>query len=890
VTPGRARNRNVRARPGFSVLGVLGGGMKVLVGATAVVVVGTIVLFAVSIAFYSSYANDLVPPDEYFVNHPSAGAKIYDRNGKLLYQFLDDREGLRYPVDLKDVSPAFLAATIATEDYNFFDNPGVNHTGLVRAAVENLNPFNDDDLLEGTGGSSITQQLVKNVYITAEDRSKRSLERKFREVVYAIELTKRYSKDQILEWYVNQISYGGIYSGVEAASQGYFGKPAKELTLAEAALLAGIPQSPAAYDPHAFPEAAAQRRNEVLDLMVKHPDIAIGQDLKFVPNLEEIEAAKQAPVQVRKQRFDIEAPHWVLTYVGPQLEQMYGRDALLHDGLEVTTSLDLEMQYKAQEILERWIREFEHSNTHNGSMMIMEPSSGEILVFIGSRDYYREDIDGEVNNLLAPNSPGSSFKPFVYMTAFQNLGWSPATIIQDTPITYREDNGVVFQPLNPNVRSYAGNITIRNALGNSLNVTAFKTAATLGVGEVVAQAKKMGFTTLDGQYGPSVAIGGVDLAPLDLTYGYSILANAGVMVGHEEIAAEKADERNLKPISILRVMDKGGNIRFDADQHRQRRRVASEADTFMITDILSDPAATCTTFGCGGIQVPGYKVSVKTGTSSPYAPTGPDANKIGETWAFGYTKDFVVGVWAGNSDNSPIVNIFSTSISFRAMRDAMLLAYNGRPQTPTTPPASVTRSGTCVNAPSLPSSLLSNASGRSFASGPGRVGACANDWVARPDTTTGLNPNRGPSPEPASAGTQAIDRRTGRPADANTPPEFVEMRPVETPAPQPAAQPTATASRAAANVAISSPSGGNVSGPVQIRGSANSPNMQFYRLDVSTTGGAWSSLGQWSTPVSGGTLASWSTAGLAPGDYTLRLTVQDAVLGAITSTVRVRVN
>ncbi len=242
---------------------IVSGVLKLTAAMVAIGVVGAILLFAALIAAYRGYASDLVSPEEMAVNHPSAGAKIFDRNGKLLYQYVDDKEGLRQPVPLADVSPAFLAATIATEDWNFFENPGVNHNGLFRAALENLNPLQKNkELLEGTGGSSITQQLVKNVYIPEDDRHKRSLDRKAREIVYAIELTKRYPKEQILQWYVNQISYGGIYSGVEAASEGYFGKPAKELTLAEAALLAGIPQSPAAYDPADEPgggDGAAQR-------------------------------------------------------------------------------------------------------------------------------------------------------------------------------------------------------------------------------------------------------------------------------------------------------------------------------------------------------------------------------------------------------------------------------------------------------------------------------------------------------------------------------------------------------------------------------------------------------------------------------------------------------
>jgi membrane peptidoglycan carboxypeptidase len=884
---------------------MLVGALKVAAGFMAVAIVGAIVLLATTIAVYRSYANGLVTPQEMAVNHPSAGAKILDRNGKLLYQYIDDKEGLRDPVKLEDVSPAFLAATIATEDWNFFDNPGVNHNGLFRAVVENLNPFQKNkELLKGGGGSSITQQLVKNVYISQDDRSKRSLDRKIKEIVYAIELTKRYPKEQILEWYVNQISYGGIYSGVEAASQGYFGKPAKDLTLAEAALLAGIPQSPAAYDPISNPEEAIQRRNEVLTLLEKRGRILIGNGLYFVPNKDEIEAAKQAPIELQQQRFPIEAPHFVLTYVGPKLEAMFGKDAILHDGLTVTTTLDLDLQNQVNDILDKSINRYEAvSNTHNGAVVIIAPKTGEILTMIGSRDYYRDDIDGQVNNLLAKNSPGSSFKPFVYMTAFIKDGWSPGTIIQDTPIVYHEVSGASFQPQNPIKNSYKGNIPIREALAESLNVPAFKTAAIVGVDDVVSMAKKMGFSTFDSQYGPSIAIGGVDIAALDLAYGYTILANNGVMVGSNAVAPESADERELDPIAILHVEDRNGLVRYDAASQRSQRRIVPPQYPWLITSILTDPQAVCATFGCGGLNVPGYQVAVKTGTSEPFDPNGPYADRYGETWAFGYTPDFVVGVWAGNADNAPISNLYSTSIAFPAMRDSMLAAYNGRPETPFEQPPGVYRTSTCVNAPSLPGVIFAPAPAfPKLDVGGGRPGPCTNDWAAQPSTNAGVQPQvtqpgAQASPQP---GTQAIDSRTGQPADASTPPEFIEIRPTETASPEPTATtvaptntPAATspAGRAGrATASITSPGGGPVSGVVAIQGTASSPNMQYYRVEYSGAGSGWTSLGQWSSPVSGDTLATWSTLGLPKGQYTLRLTVQDARLGATVSTVTVTVS
>ena len=470
---------------------------------------------------YRVYAYDM-PPVEQVLSQNAGGAQIYDRNGNLLYTFSDDLSGLRQPVPLSEVSPYLIQATVDTEDSSFYSNPGINIKGLLRAAYENFFPGNLD-FLQGSGGSSITQQLVKNIYIPEADRSKRSISRKIKETVYAMELTKRYSKDQILEWYLNQIPYGGVYNGIEAASEGYFGKKASDLTLGEAALLAGIPACPSCYDPLQNPDAAMKRRDQVLVLMEEKGGITPDEGW----------SAAQEPLNIVQHRFTIDAAALgALATSSPELEKMFGREAVYRQGLKVTTTLDLNLQTQAENAVENWVSQYEDTyNGHNGALVAIDPHTGEILAYVGSRDYFRDDIQGANDMAQAFNSPGSTLKPFTYVTAFMKLGWGPGTMVLDTPTCYDEDNGTQFCPANPSKATTTDPITIRQALGNSLNIPAFKVIQMAGVSDVINTARKMGITGLDGSYGPSFTIGGTDVKLVDVVYAYSVFAAGGIMRG-----------------------------------------------------------------------------------------------------------------------------------------------------------------------------------------------------------------------------------------------------------------------------------------------------------------------------------------------------------------------
>ncbi|TAK63412.1 MAG: hypothetical protein EPO22_06620 [Dehalococcoidia bacterium] len=634
-------------------------------------------LAALGMAYFADAQLHFTPPEQAIAAR-GGGARIYDRHGTLLYEFLDNGYGYQTPVKLDHVSPLIQQATIAAEDADFYDNPGINIRGLVRAGFENLRP--GDSFMAGSGGSSITQQLVKQIYFTPKEREERTISRKMKEAALAIELTNRYPKDQILEWYLNEIPYGGLFMGVEAASEGYFGIPATDVNLAQAAFLAGLPQSPSEFDPFQHFDAATVRQHEVLDLMARHG--VITQD---VANF-----AKLARIELHPKPQPFLAPHFV-EYVADYIRRTLGENALMHGGLNVMTTLDLPLNQKANELLEQHIETYEKSaNAHNGSVVVIQPATGQILAMVGSRDYFRDDVDGRVNNAIALNSPGSTLKPFTYATAFMQ-GWGPDWPIVDTPIKYRQADGTDFVPRNPDGKSH-GVIPLRIALGNSFNIPAFKTILWVGVPNMVATAKAMGITTLDRDLGPAVTLGGSDVKLLDMVYGYSTFANDGIMAGMPTTQSLPPGNRKLDPIPVLAVTNRAGEVLLNNTQPHYE--VAMEAQyAYMVTDILSNDENRQITYGRGSsLNIPGWRVAAKTGTSEPYV----NSHAIGDTWTFGYTPDIAVGVWVGNSDNSPMVNIFSTTIAGSTWHDVMVAALAGKQPRDFVKPDGIIKATVCV--------------------------------------------------------------------------------------------------------------------------------------------------------------------------------------------------
>jgi membrane peptidoglycan carboxypeptidase len=674
-------------------------------------------------------------------------AKIYDRNGTLLYEFEDREQGLHEDLPVGKVSPWVVKATIATEDASFYSNPGINIRGLIRAGIENFFP-GKGDFLQGSGGSSITQQLVKNVLIPEEDRYDRRVDRKVKEAVLAVEVTRRYSKDQILEWYLNQIYYGNRAYGIGAAAQRYFGVSADKLDLAQASLLAGIPQAPITYDPILNFEAAKARQAQVLDLMVRHGQATAAQ----------AEAARAAPLTFieRITSRDIKAPHWVF-YIQDQLLRRYGEANVYRSGLRVTTTLDLELQEKGQAIIDQWVTEFEQQNCgcHNGALTAIDNNTGQILAMVGSRDFFRKDIQGENNNVIAIKQPGSAFKPAVYLTAFMK-GWSPATIVWDVPRKYPNPGGEPFVPVGP-TSSYNGPVTVRQALGSSLNAPAVSAAAYAGVTAVIDTAHKLGISTLNDpeNYGVSIATGGANITLLDMTYMYSTLANGGVMVGQDP---NESTARRLDPVSLLKVTDGRGRTLYEFKAPKREQTVPPQY-AYLVTNILSDDSARGLIYSPGIFNLrDGRPLAAKTGTQQGY-----EVSQIRSTWNFGYVPDLAVGVWVGNADGTLVRNLTSASSSLRIWRDFMQYAvdYLKIPSKPFPTPQGLVRAGVTV-----PGAGSCRQVEDLFIAGraPAPVATATGTVTAGAAVATGSGACR----------TVKIDTRNGLLANADTPEEFVK--------------------------------------------------------------------------------------------------------------------
>jgi 1A family penicillin-binding protein len=591
-----------------------------------------------------------LPSPDKIVRQEGFSTKILDRNGKSLYDIYTDQR--RTPVELEAIPLYLRQATIAIEDKNFYGHQGFDPFGMVRGF---LRVFTRG---RAQGGSTLTQQLVKNVLLTSE----RSLWRKVKEFVLAVQIERKYTKDEILQMYLNEAPYGGTSWGVESASEIYFGKKVADLTLVESAILAGLPQRPSFYSPYSSePKAYVQRTTDVLRRMREDGYITKEQEAEALSQLEGIEFKPRGS--------DFKAPHFV-QYVQKLLVERYGEAAIDAGGLKVTTTLDLELQEKAQEIVSEEIAKVEKQHITNGASVTINPQTGEILAMVGSKDFTAEDYDGQVNVTVALRQPGSSFKPFTYVTAFKE-GYSPSTLIMDVETTFPGGVGQPdYKPVNYDGK-YRGPIQIRYALGNSINIPAVKTLAIVGIKDVLETAYDMGITTLPPtndtlkRVGLSLTLGGGEVRLLDMASAFSGFVNKGFRV---------------EPVAILKVEDINGNV-LEEVKPKLGKRVLSEEEAFLISDILSDNKARSDVFGPNS-QLNLKNVMAKTGTT----------NDKRDNWTIGGTASYMVGVWVGNNDNSEMLNVASgVSGASPIWRRTIMEALSGKVPPAFETPGGITR-------------------------------------------------------------------------------------------------------------------------------------------------------------------------------------------------------
>ncbi len=562
------------------------------------------------------YAKDLPPADQLRTREAAESTKIYDRTGTVLLYDIHGEER-RTVIDFTEIPTVVRYATIALEDQDFYRHHGVKFTSIFRAALSQIAP----QLFGGrrSGGSTITQQLIKNTLLSSE----RTYERKLKEVILSLELERKFSKDEILSLYLNEIPYGSNAYGIEAAAQTFFDKHARELTLDEAALLASLPQQPSRYSPYsANPkrlEALVRRQHYALDQMAR---------LGYITQ-EQAERAKEIDTlkKVVANRENINAPHFVM-YVREYLEDHYTPEEIQTRGLRVITTLDWEKQQLAEDVVREGVQKNAKYNAQNAALVAIDPRTAQVLAMVGSADFFNKDIDGQVNVALRFRQPGSSFKPYVYLEMLRR-GYTPDTILYDVPTRF-DDGETPYEPQNYD-GSFRGPVKLKRALAMSLNIPAVKALYLVGVKNAAQLAKELGLTGLDNprRYGLSLVLGGGEVQLLHHTHAYATLANMGV---RKEL------------VSILRIEDKDGAV-VEKFEDSDGTRVVDEEYVAALSNILSNNDYRVPAFVPDNpLRFDERPVAAKTGTTNSYR----------DAWTMGYTPSLAVGVWVGNNDNRPM--------------------------------------------------------------------------------------------------------------------------------------------------------------------------------------------------------------------------------------------
>jgi len=635
-----------------------------------IVVVLLILVITGGIGFYS-LVSDLPSPEaiQQHLNTPSI--RVVDRHDRLLYEALPESGGRHNPLPIESIPQCIKDATVATEDSRFYQHPGVDWMGILRAFWINLR---GGETL--AGGSTITQQVARNLLLSPQERYQVSLSRKLRESYLAWQLTRRYSKSEILGFYLNQSYYGSLAYGVEAAAQTYFGKPVSELDLAECALLAGLPQAPALYSPFQDPQAAKQRQQVVLHLM-EHTGVITAEQRQL---------AEREPLVYAETPYPMEAPHFVLMALAEMDGLLTKEQIQKSEGLIVHTTLDLDWQHQAEQFINQQLDELRKTpdgaghNVNDAALVALDPSSGAILTMVGSPDYYNERISGAINMALAERQPGSALKPLVYAAALtpgQVQPWTAATVIYDVRTSFVTHQGEAYTPSNYDLIEH-GPVSVRTALASSLNIPAVITLDHVGLDSFFDFARQLGLDSFGNpdDYDLSLALGGGAVRLLDLTAAYGSFANGGWKVD---------------PYSITQVTDRDGkDVYFHTMPSAQR--VLDERVAWLISNILSDDEARQLGFGRNSILQIDRPAAVKTGTTSNFH----------DNWTVGYTPELVVGVWAGNASYEPMRNVSGVSGAAPIWHRFMRSVLSGIAETTFHPPAGLFQVEVCKLSGLLP--------------------------------------------------------------------------------------------------------------------------------------------------------------------------------------------
>jgi 1A family penicillin-binding protein len=617
------------------------------------------------------------------LNQPSV--KITDRSGRLLYEVIPTEGGRNAVLSVGNIPQCMKDATIAVEDKNFYQNSGIDVAGIIRAAWIN---FRGGETL--SGGSTITQQVARTLLLS-DEKTERTLRRKLRETVLAWQLTHTYSKDEILALYLNQIYYGGMAYGIEAASQTYFGKPASDLLLPECALLAGLPQTPGIYNPFTNPEFALERQQVVLGLMEKNG---------FITSEERVNA-ENALLSYNPAPYPIEAPHFIWM-IKDQLDDLFASGRLNpSESLVIRTTLDLNTQNLAEEIVQRRIKSFKpkegqiNRNVNNAALVAIRPETGEILALVGSADYFDASIYGALNMAIARRQSGSAFKPIIYAAALdpdQPHPMTAASTLMDVSQTFITKDNQPYKPVNYDGREH-GFVSVREALASSLNVPAVLTLQVVGIEKVIALANRLGIHSLDlpRNYDLSLALGGGQMSLLELSRAFAALANDG---------------KYMDSKYIMEIRDADGNLLY-VPEIPSAIQIIDPRVAWLISNILSDDSSRQIGFGINSVLKIDRIAAVKTGTTTNFH----------DNWTIGYTPDLLVGVWVGNSNYQAMHNVTGLTGAAPIWHEAMRSILQGRPDKDFIQPNGLIRFEVCDLSGLIPTAACLNTKTEWFIAG-----------------------------------------------------------------------------------------------------------------------------------------------------------------------------